>query len=221
MCNGEFFSKEPNEILSFFNYLAESAQQWNTSHERAPMVAQPLSVISGGGRYEVKEETSLQARVAALFKKLEVMALEKVKVEDCFIYDTSDHRIQDCHLLLVWQESRSDRAPVILGRPFLASSNVLINCLRVLKLTFENMTLEMNMFNNMTIGCDDLEVDAVDVEDDLDMLELLSAFGCDGAFENKAPEQPKVFDEKVPLIRELLESEGKSIEIDAIPACDA
>jgi len=38
--------------------------------------------------------------------------------------------------------------PVILGRPFLATSNALINCRNgVMKLSFGNMTLEMNVFN--------------------------------------------------------------------------
>jgi hypothetical protein len=38
--------------------------------------------------------------------------------------------------------------PVILGRPFLATSNALINCRNgIMKLTFENMTDELNIFN--------------------------------------------------------------------------
>jgi hypothetical protein len=38
--------------------------------------------------------------------------------------------------------------PVILGRPFIATSNALINYRNgVMKLSFENMTLEMNVFN--------------------------------------------------------------------------
>ena len=38
--------------------------------------------------------------------------------------------------------------PVILGRPFLATSNALINCRNgLMKLSFGNMTLEMNIFN--------------------------------------------------------------------------
>ncbi|XP_057962286.1 uncharacterized protein LOC131153853 [Malania oleifera] len=102
------------------------------------------------------------------------------------------------------------QAFIILGWPFLATSNALINFQSgVLKLTFRNMTLEMNMFNahKTPIGCDDLK--------------LLSAFGFDSAFESESPEKPEVFDEKVPLIRELLESEGQSIEIDVIPIRDA
>ena len=42
----------------------------------------------------------------------------------------------------------STRIPVILGRPFLATSNALINCRSgVLKLSFGNMTVELNIFN--------------------------------------------------------------------------
>ena len=38
--------------------------------------------------------------------------------------------------------------PIILGRPFLATSNAIINCRNgVMKLTFGNMTLELNIFH--------------------------------------------------------------------------
>ena len=37
---------------------------------------------------------------------------------------------------------------IILGRPFLATSNAIINCRNgVMQLTFENMTLELNIFH--------------------------------------------------------------------------
>ena len=37
--------------------------------------------------------------------------------------------------------------PIILGRPFLATSNAIINCKNgVMQLTFGNMTLELNIF---------------------------------------------------------------------------
>ena len=39
-------------------------------------------------------------------------------------------------------------APIILGRPFLATSNAIINCRNgVMQLTFGNMTLELNIFH--------------------------------------------------------------------------
>ena len=38
--------------------------------------------------------------------------------------------------------------PVILGRPFLATANALINCRNgLMNLSFGNMTLELNVFN--------------------------------------------------------------------------
>ena len=38
--------------------------------------------------------------------------------------------------------------PIILGSPFLATSNALINCRNgLMQLTFENMTMEVNIFN--------------------------------------------------------------------------
>ena len=38
--------------------------------------------------------------------------------------------------------------PIILGRPFLATSNVIINCRNgVMQLTLGNMTLELNIFH--------------------------------------------------------------------------
>ena len=38
--------------------------------------------------------------------------------------------------------------PIILGRPFLATANALINCRNgLMNLTFGNMTLEVNIFN--------------------------------------------------------------------------
>ena len=40
-------------------------------------------------------------------------------------------------------------APIILGRPFLTTSNVIINCQNgVMQLTFGNMTLELNIFHS-------------------------------------------------------------------------
>ncbi|XP_026424123.1 uncharacterized protein LOC113320424 [Papaver somniferum] len=55
---------------------------------------------------------------------------------DFIVLDTQPVQNPDCHI------------PVILGRPFLATSNAIINCRHgVLKLSFGNMTVELNVFN--------------------------------------------------------------------------
>ena len=42
----------------------------------------------------------------------------------------------------------SNHVPIILGRPFLATSNAIINCRNgVMQLTFGNMTLELNIIH--------------------------------------------------------------------------
>ena len=42
----------------------------------------------------------------------------------------------------------TNQVPIILGRPFLATSNAIINCPNgVIQLTFDNMTLELNIFH--------------------------------------------------------------------------
>ena len=42
----------------------------------------------------------------------------------------------------------SNYVPIILERPFLATSNAIINCRNgVIQLTFGNMTLELNIFH--------------------------------------------------------------------------
>jgi hypothetical protein len=55
---------------------------------------------------------------------------------------------------------------VILGRLFLATFNALINCRNgIMKLTFENMTVELNIFNNckQPVMDDDEEIYEVDM----------------------------------------------------------
>ena len=58
--------------------------------------------------------------------------------------------------------------PIILGRSFLATSNVLINCWNgLMKLSFENMTLEMNIFNICKQPGDDNDLQEVDFTEKL------------------------------------------------------
>ena len=58
--------------------------------------------------------------------------------------------------------------PVILGRPFLATFNALINCRNgLMKLSFGNMTLEMNIFNICKQPGDDNDLQEVDVIEEL------------------------------------------------------
>ena len=62
--------------------------------------------------------------------------------------------------------SGPNHVPIILGRPFLATSNAIINCRNgVMQLAFGNMTLELNIFhlNNKHKLVEDLKQGADEV----------------------------------------------------------
>ena len=70
--------------------------------------------------------------------------IEDVLVQVDKFYFPVDFIILDMHPVF----NANSQISMILGRPFLATSNALINCRSgVLKLSFGNMTLEHNIFN--------------------------------------------------------------------------
>jgi hypothetical protein len=89
--------------------------------------------------------------------------IEDVLVQvDKFIY-LVDFIVLDTQLVEV-----CNSIPMILGRPFLATSNALINCRNgLMKLSFENMTLEMNIFNICKQPGDDNDLQEVDLIEEL------------------------------------------------------
>jgi hypothetical protein len=76
------------------------------------------------------------------------MKIPRGIVEDVLIkvdkfYFPMDFIVLDTELVQVI----GSEIPVILARPFLATANVLINCRsRVMKISFGNMTVELNIF---------------------------------------------------------------------------
>ena len=93
------------------------------------------------------------------------MNVPKGVVEDVLVqvdnfYFPVDFIILDMHPI----SNVNSQISVILGRPFLATSNALINCRSgVLKLSFGNMTLELNIFNTCKQPKDEEDVHEVDL----------------------------------------------------------
>ena len=77
------------------------------------------------------------------------MKIPKGTVEDVLVqvdkfYYPMDFVVLDTKPVVVG----ASYVPIILGRPFLATSNAIINCQNgVMQLTFGNMTLELNIFH--------------------------------------------------------------------------
>ena len=104
----------------------------------------PDSVYEQLGLGELKS-TSIILQLADRFVIVPKGVVEDVLVQVDKFYFPVDFIILDMHPV----SNANSQISVILGCPFLATSNALINCRSgVLKLSFGNMTLELNIFNN-------------------------------------------------------------------------
>jgi len=122
----------------------------------------PYSVFQSLNLGELKP-TSVTLLLADRSIKVPREIVEDVLVQvDNFIYHVDfiivdTQPVQTCNSI-----------PIILGRPFLATSNALINCRNeLMKLSFGNMTLEMNIFNICKQPGDDNNLQEVDLIEEL------------------------------------------------------
>ena len=103
----------------------------------------PYSVYEKLGLGELKP-TSIILRLADQFVIVQKSVVEDVLVQVDKFYFPVDFIILDMHPV----SNANSQISMILGCPFLATSNALIHCRSgVLKLSFGNMTFELNIFN--------------------------------------------------------------------------
>ncbi|XP_026452306.1 uncharacterized protein LOC113352739, partial [Papaver somniferum] len=125
----------------------------------------PYSVYAQLGLGELKP-TPITLQLADRSVKVPRGVIEDVLIKvdkfyfpvDFIVLDTQPVQNPDSHI------------PVILGRPFLATSNAIINCRNgVLKLSFGNMTVELNVFNvsQHHVNLDDEDVHEVNMIESL------------------------------------------------------
>ena len=103
----------------------------------------PYSVYKQLGLGELKP-TSITLSLADRSIKIPKGTVEDVLIQVDKFYHPVDFVVLDTESVAVG----ANYVPIILGRPFLATSNAIINCRnRVMQLTFGNMTLELNIFH--------------------------------------------------------------------------
>ncbi|XP_035545115.1 uncharacterized protein LOC118348198 [Juglans regia] len=117
MCNGEFFDKEPEEAFEYFDYLAENAQSWDTAdvHDRSRQIE------SGHGKYTLKEDDDLRAKLTLLSRKMEAMELKKVNevhavhknLEKCGICEDHGHATNECPTIPAFKEVLLDQSNAV------------------------------------------------------------------------------------------------------------
>ena len=104
--------------------------------------------------------TSIIFPLANRFVIFPMGVVEDVLVQVDKFYFPVDSIILDMHPV----SNANSQIFVILGCPFLATSNALIKCRSgVLKLSFENMTLELNIFNTCKQPKDEEHMHEVDL----------------------------------------------------------
>ena len=103
----------------------------------------PYSMSKQLGLGELKP-TSITLSLADRSIKIPKGTIEDVLIQVDRFYYPVDFVVLDTEPVAVGP----NHVPIILGRPFLATSNAIINCRNgVMKLTFGNMTLELNIFH--------------------------------------------------------------------------
>ena len=103
----------------------------------------PYSVYKQLGLGELKP-TNITLSLADRLVKIPKGIVEDVLVKVDKFYYPIDFVVLDTEPIA----SGPNHVPIILGRPFLATANAIINCRNgVMQLTFGNMTLELNIFH--------------------------------------------------------------------------
>ena len=103
----------------------------------------PYSVYKQLGLGELKP-TNITLSLADRSIKIPEGIVEDVLVKVDKFYYPVDFIVLDTEPIASWP----NHEPIILGRPFFATSNAIINCQNgVMQLTFGNMTLELNIFH--------------------------------------------------------------------------
>ena len=103
----------------------------------------PYSMYKQLGLGELKP-TSITLSLADRSIKIPKGTIEDVLIHLDKFYYPVDFVVYDTELVVVG----ANHVPIILGRPFLATSNSIIICRNgVMQLTFGNMTLELNIFH--------------------------------------------------------------------------
>ena len=107
----------------------------------------PYSVYKQLGLGELKPK-SITLSLADRSVKIPRGMIEDVLVQVDKFYYPMDFVVLDTDPVV----KGTNYVPIILGRPFLATSNAIINCTNgVMQLTFGNMTLELNILDQLRL----------------------------------------------------------------------
>ncbi|RVW77923.1 Retrovirus-related Pol polyprotein from transposon opus [Vitis vinifera] len=148
----------------------------------------PYSVYKPMGLGGLKP-TAITLSLADRFVKIPRGVIEDVLVQVDKFYYPVDFVVLDTDPTV----KEANYVPIILGRPFLATSNAIINCRNgMMQLTFGNMTLELNIFH---LCKRHLHPDEDEGLEEVCLINTLVEEHCDKSLEESLNESLEVFEE--------------------------
>ena len=105
MSGGHFYDKVANEAIVLFDHLAETTRTWYTTGPLNPeLKVSTSSAPQGGGKFHLKENEELQAKIATLSREVKTLKLKNVhsvssdhpREPNCGIYGSISHVMGSC-----------------------------------------------------------------------------------------------------------------------------
>ncbi|KAJ9678282.1 hypothetical protein PVL29_023016 [Vitis rotundifolia] len=157
----------------------------------------PCSVYKQLGLGEL-EPTSITLSLADRLVKTPRGMIEDVLVQVDNFYYPMDFVVLDTDPIV----KGTNCVPIILGRPFLTTSNAIINCRNgLMQLTFGNMTLELNIFNLCNRQFNPKEEEG---PEEVCIIDMLVEKHCDQKMQDELNESLGDLDEGLPKPSNLL-----------------
>ena len=109
MCNGEFLEKNPNEAKTYFDWLVENAQQWDTPQ----YIDRSFKAITNQVRKacHIGEQEDLSEQISQLARKVKALERRNVEIpsqkfveESRRICEVREHLTQEYPTILVFKE---------------------------------------------------------------------------------------------------------------------
>jgi hypothetical protein len=118
MAQGEFMSKSPEEAFNFFDTISDSSQMWDTA---APTIVETKPSTSQGGKYVLRDDDDLRAKMSTLSRKLEALEMKKVHQVDvalpteqlCGICALTGHPTGECPTIPAFKEVLLEQSNVV------------------------------------------------------------------------------------------------------------
>ena len=123
MCGGDFLSKNPDEAMDFFNYVAETSKAWDEPNPRE-VDRMKHTTNQRGGIYSLSEDMEMKAKLSSLTIRLEdlemknqhevrIVAETPVPLQPCFNCQSTSHQGEHCPIAPSVRDLMQEQANIV------------------------------------------------------------------------------------------------------------